>query len=195
MEKEQQVHVSFTIPPGMRCICTIPPVRTDSRPGLYSAISNPPLAETTAESMSHHYPLSDEGVKSAIRILIADDNTAMLEAIVRMVEHDFQVVGTVGDGQAVLQAADALEPDVLILDISMPIVDGIEAAHCLKDHGSRTKIVFLTVHEDPDFVSRSLEAGALGYVIKARLATDLVFATREALAGRSFVSPPVEHGA
>jgi DNA-binding NarL/FixJ family response regulator len=139
--------------------------------------------------MDHYYGRS-ENVNGPVRVLIADDNTAMLETIVRVVKDHFQVVGTVGDGQAVLDAADALEPDILILDISMPIVDGIEAAHCLKDHGSHTKIVFLTVHDDPDFVSRSLEAGALGYVIKARLGTDLVFAIREALAGRSFVSPP-----
>jgi DNA-binding NarL/FixJ family response regulator len=144
--------------------------------------------------MAQHAGLS-ETAKSTIRVVIADDNTAMLETIVRVVEHHFQVIATVGDGQAVLRATDTFEPDVLVLDISMPVLDGIETAHYLKDHGSRTKIVFLTVHEDPDFISRSLEAGALGYVAKARLCTDLIFAIREALAGRSFVSPSVNYHA
>jgi DNA-binding NarL/FixJ family response regulator len=83
-----------------------------------------------------------------------------------------------------------LQPDVIITDISMPILSGIEAAKQLKESGSRAKVVFLTVHSDPDVVRACLNAGASGYVVKPRMDTDLVPAVREALAGRIFLSPP-----
>ena len=82
-----------------------------------------------------------------------------------------------------------LKPVVLVLDISMPVMNGIETAHCLKEAGVKTHIVFLTVHDDPGFAREALEAGALGYVIKPRIASDLMIAINEVCAGRSFVSP------
>ena len=82
-----------------------------------------------------------------------------------------------------------LKPDVLVLDISMPVMNGIETARSLKELGAKTRIVFLTVHDDPDYAREALEAGALGYVIKLRIASDLVAAINEVHAGRSFVSP------
>ena len=109
-----------------------------------------------------------------------------------MLETDFDVVGIVRDGESALQAARELDPDVLVLDISMQGMNGIEVARRQKEAGgSKTSIVFLTVHEDPDYVHAALEAGALGYVIKPRLASDLVVAIREAHAGRSFISKSV----
>ncbi len=123
------------------------------------------------------------------RVLLADDHEGMLDRVKRLLEKEFQVVGTVGDGQAALEAVAELRPDVLILDISMPVLDGLQAALRLKQKKSKVKIVFLTVHEDPDFARAALAMGALGYVVKPRLATDLLVAIKEALAGRSFVSP------
>jgi DNA-binding NarL/FixJ family response regulator len=124
-----------------------------------------------------------------VRILLADDSPSMLQAARRILEPEFEIVGTVDDGQAVLEAAESLKPDVLILDISMGVMNGLEAARFLTRIGSTAKIVFLTVHHDPEFVEEAFSAGAVGYVIKPRLGTDLVVAVREALSGHTFVSP------
>jgi DNA-binding NarL/FixJ family response regulator len=88
-----------------------------------------------------------------------------------------------------IEAVARLHPDILVIDISMPVLSGIEAAQQLKQSGTDAKIVFLTIHEDPDFVQAALAAGASGYVVKSRLATDLLLAIRAALAGGRFVSP------
>jgi DNA-binding NarL/FixJ family response regulator len=113
----------------------------------------------------------------------------MLARVVHLLQDEFEVVGAVNDGQALLEAAAKLRPDVVILDISMPVMNGLEAAHRLKEAGCEAKVVFLTVHEDPDFVQESLVRGALGYVVKPRLTSDLVPAIKEALANRAFTSP------
>lgn len=123
------------------------------------------------------------------RILLADDHKDVREKIMQELEPEFEVVGAVGDGNALLEAASQMKPDVCVVDISMPIMSGIEAAAQMKASGSTTKIVFLTVHEDPDFLQAALEAGAIGYVVKSRVASDLCPAIRGALAGRLFVSP------
>jgi DNA-binding NarL/FixJ family response regulator len=120
---------------------------------------------------------------------LADDHEAMLDRVARLLATEYDVVGTATDGQQALEAAQDLKPDVLVLDISMPVMNGMETAHRLKEAGAETRIVFLTVHDDPDFATEALEAGALGYVIKPRIASDLKIAINEVYAGRSFVSP------
>ena len=125
------------------------------------------------------------------RVLLADDHVPLLERVTALLEGEYDVVGTAVDGQTALDSVAELEPDVLILDISMPVLNGIQVANQLGDSGSETKIVFLTVHEDKDFARAALATGALGYVIKPRIASDLVAAIDEALAGRSFVSPSI----
>ncbi len=124
-----------------------------------------------------------------IRVRLADDHEAMLERVAGLLKTECDVVGTATDGQQALEAARDLKPDVLVIDISMPVMNGIETAHHLKEAGVEVRIVFLTVHDDPDFARAALEAGALGYVIKPRIASDLVAAIREAYAGRLFLSP------
>ena len=124
-----------------------------------------------------------------IRVLLADDSPSMLQAARRILEPEFQVVGTVNDGEAVLEAANLLRPDILILDISMGVMNGLEAARQLTGIGSTAKIVFLTVHDDQEFVEEAFSAGAVGYVIKPRLGTDLLIAVREAMIGHTFISP------
>ena len=124
-------------------------------------------------------------------MLLADDHKDFLGVVTRLLEPEFVVVKAVGNGQALIDEVARLEPQVLVLDISMPVLNGIEAACQLRAAGSRAKIVFLTVHQDPDYVRGALAAGALGYVVKSRLASDLPLALREALAGRSFVSPSI----
>lgn len=128
-------------------------------------------------------------LQTYVRVLLADDSPSMLQAARRILEPEFEVVGTVDDGQAVLEATKSLNPDVLVLDISMGVMSGLEAARLLRRIGSTAKIVFLTVHNDQDFVDEAFSAGAIGYVIKPRLGTDLLVAVREALIGHRFVSP------
>ena len=124
-----------------------------------------------------------------MRIFLADDHRYVLELIRGLLEPTFEVVGAVEDGEALVEAAVNLQPDVIITDISMPKLNGIEAADRLRESGSPSKIVFLTVHADPDFVQAALKTGALAYVSKSRITTDLLIAIEEALKGRIFVSP------
>jgi DNA-binding NarL/FixJ family response regulator len=123
------------------------------------------------------------------RILIAEDHKEMRDKVVQQLENDFEIIGLVGDGDAVLKMAPEMLPDVCVLDISMPILSGIEAAQKLKAGGSTSRIIFLTLHEDPDFLKAALDTGALGYVLKSRLGCDLVPAINAVIAGRLFISP------
>jgi len=138
--------------------------------------------------MAAHHQRTDTGNTSP-RIILADDNPAMLDMVFRVLEPEFHIVGTVGNGRDLIQAAAELRPDVLILDISMPLLNGLEAARQLTGERTNARIVVLTVHEEREFVEESFVAGALGYVVKPRLATDLPIAVREALRGHTFVSP------
>ena len=125
------------------------------------------------------------------RILLADDHEEMRDRVVSLLEHEFEMLEPVADGRALLLAAAKVKPDLCLLDISMPIINGIEAATKLKESGSTAKVVFLTIHEDQDFVRAALKTGALGYVVKSRIATELRVALREALAGRRFISSSI----
>jgi DNA-binding NarL/FixJ family response regulator len=120
---------------------------------------------------------------------LADDHEAMLDRVANLLADECDVIGTAIDGRQALDAAQNLKPDVVVLDISMPVMNGFETAHHLKEAGVKARIVFLTVHDDPEFAREALRAGALGYVIKSRIASDLLTAIEEAHAGRSFVSP------
>ena len=124
-------------------------------------------------------------------ILLADDHAEFLAAVVRHLEPHFEILRTVGDGRMVIAEAARLVPDLIVLDISMPLMNGIEAARQLKVAGSAAKIVFLTVHADLDYVRAALGSGALGYVLKSELASDLLPCLREVLLDRSFVSPSI----
>ena len=128
------------------------------------------------------------------RLLLADDHPAVLAKVAGFLASVFEIVGKVSNGRELLEATERLHPDVLVVDISMPVLSGIEAAQQLKKSGTKAKIVFLTVHEDPDFVQAALAAGGSGYVVKSRLATDLICAIQEVLAGRRFVSPSLSIG-
>ena len=125
------------------------------------------------------------------RILLADDHKEMRDSAQRCLEKEFNVVGAVSDGRALLDAAARLDPDICLLDISMPVLNGIEVATQLKERGCRAKVIFLTIHEDMDFAQAALKTGASGYVIKRRMASDLQLAVKEALAGRIFISSSI----
>ena len=122
------------------------------------------------------------------RVLVADDHARILDAVAALLGKSFEVVGLVSDGKAALEATRKLEPDLAVLDISMPGMSGIEVARELKRCASRTRIVFLTVHQDTEILASCIAAGGMGYVVKERMDSDLIPAIHEALAGRRFVS-------
>ena len=123
------------------------------------------------------------------RILVAEDHELMRDQVVRMLGREFDVVEAVENGKALLEAAERLKPDVCVLDISMPQLNGIETLARLRQGSSSPKVIFITIHNDADFVGAAFKNGAEGYVFKTRMAADLVFAVREVLAGRTFLSP------
>lgn len=125
------------------------------------------------------------------RILLADDHHEMLEKVAHLLQGEFEILVTVEDGQRLLEVARDLNPDLIVLDICMPVLNGIEAAWRLKESVSRAKVIFLTVHEDAAFVAAAVSAGARGYVLKHRLLSDLIPAIHEVLLGHVFASPSI----
>ena len=123
--------------------------------------------------------------------MVAEDHAAVRTSVVRLLSKNYDVVGTVNDGRALLEATDTMQPDVLVVDLSLPVISGIEAAGILKKTEHPSKIVFITVHDDPDFVRAAREVGALGYVLKQQMSTDLTEAVEKAYAGEWFTSPSV----
>ena len=122
------------------------------------------------------------------RVLVADDNPEVLAAVSEILKRDCLVLEAVPDGQSVLRDALTLRPDVIILDISLGDLTGIEVARHLQEMRCKAKIVFLTVHENPDFIRAAFEAGASAYVFKSALATDLLDAIEAVNAGETFIS-------
>ena len=130
-----------------------------------------------------------------LRVLLVDDNPEFLEIAATVLEgHHYEVVGKALDGEAGLRATLSLNPDVVVLDISMPNLNGYQVASRLRDHNHPAAVVLLTFHEDVEFVRAARAIGVRGYVIKRRMASDLPAAVAEVLAGRAFVSPPLELG-
>lgn len=123
-----------------------------------------------------------------IRVVLADDDQQIIACIRQVLVEDFEVLGSFADGSQAVDATLSMDPDAIILDISMPVLDGIRAARQLQTANCRAKIIFLSMHEDPDFMAAAFSAGGCDYVVKHRLFTDLVPAIHKALRGRSSVS-------
>ena len=122
------------------------------------------------------------------RVVVADDLATVRGEVATLLRESFEVVGTFSDGRAALEGVIALEPDLVVLDISMPEMSGIEVAEELTRRAHEIRVVFLTVHEDLEILKTCQAAGGLGYVIKLHMNSDLVPAMNEALAGRTFTS-------
>lgn len=122
------------------------------------------------------------------RILLAEDHAGMLESVTDLLKKEFELVGAVSNGRLVLDNFEQLHPDLIVMDIAMPKLDGIRTARELRLRGCEAKIVFLTVQEDEDYISAALNAGASGYVLKSRMQSDLIIALKKILAGEVFVS-------
>ncbi len=142
-----------------------------------------------AQKSAEHDPHPEQKLaRRKTRVLVADDNPTILEVVGETLAGDFLVVGSCLDGKSVLRDASALNPDVIVLDISMGDLSGIEVARRLQDASCHIKVVFLTVHESAEFVRSALAAGGAAYVFKSRLHTDLVPAIKAACSGTLFVS-------
>ena len=131
----------------------------------------------------------EESAMKRPRVLLADDHTLLLEAFEKLLEPVCEVVGTAADGHALLSAAFELEPDIVVLDISMPRLNGLEAARRLIERLPETRVVFLTVNEDPGLAAEALRAGASGYVLKKSAVSELFDAIEHAIEGRTYVTP------
>ena len=129
-----------------------------------------------------------EGSGNCARILLADDHPLVLQRVTALLQSSFDVVGVAHDGLEMVDEAMRLSPDIIVADISMPELDGIQAAHRLRDMGAKAAIVFLTIHESPEFVEACLAEGALGFVLKAQMKADLIPAINSALSGECFTS-------
>jgi DNA-binding NarL/FixJ family response regulator len=128
------------------------------------------------------------------RVLLADDHTLLLEAFRRLLEPQFEIVGAVTDGVRLLEEVVRLDPDVIVTDVSMPRLGGLEAARRLRDARPGARIVFLTVHEDPHLAAEAFQLGAFGWVLKSSTATELVHAVRAALRGQRFLTALIAGG-
>jgi len=128
------------------------------------------------------------------RVLIADDHTLIAEAFQKLLEPACDVVGTVTDGRALIAAARDLRPDVIVLDMAMPLLNGLDAARFIKKMDPSIKLVFVTVTEDPDIAAEAFRAGGSAYVLKRSAGAELLTAINEVLKGRSYVTPLVTDG-
>jgi len=123
------------------------------------------------------------------RLLLADDHAIFLEGLTRLLEPEFEVIGKAEDGRALLKMSATLKPDVIIADISMPHLNGIDALALLKKDNPEVRVVFLTMHKEAAYARRALEAGACGYVLKHSAQAELFLAVRAALEGKVFITP------
>ena len=126
-------------------------------------------------------------------LILADDNPTILTHVEELVADDYDVLATASSGEMALREAQRLHPDVLVLDISMGTLNGIDVARHLQATGSVCRIVFLTVHKDPELVQAALDAGGLGYVVKSCVLTDLLPAIRAVVEGQLFLSAPLRN--
>jgi DNA-binding NarL/FixJ family response regulator len=128
------------------------------------------------------------------RVLLADDHTLLLGAFEKLLSAECEIVGQVGDGRALVAAAETLKPDLIVLDISMPLLNGLEAGRQIKQKLRSVKLVFLTMNEDADLAAEAFRAGASAYLLKRSVASELLTAIREVMLGRSYITPLVAEG-
>src|SRR5262245_60641013 len=128
------------------------------------------------------------------RVLLADDHAILLGAFEKLLATECDIVGQVSDGRALVAAAEELKPDLVILDIAMPLLNGLEAARQIKQRVRGVKLVFLTMNEDADLAAEAFRIGASGYLLKRSAASELLTAIREVTQGRSYVTPLITQG-
>jgi DNA-binding NarL/FixJ family response regulator len=145
------------------------------------------------QARNTQFPLHWRDCVNRPRVLLADDHRALLERTTALLSSSYEIVGAVSNGQELVTEAIRLNPDVIVLDITMPFMDGIEAARKLREIGLSSKLVFLTIHNEDEFVKACLDEGGQGYVLKAHMKTHLVRAIEAALMGCTFISSAHAH--
>jgi DNA-binding NarL/FixJ family response regulator len=156
------------------------------------------VAQVSVMSVSNENAVLDWSARGAHRtmkrvtVLLADDHSIVIEGLRRVLDSIFTIVGGVSDGGALVAAARALEPDVVVADISMPVLNGIEAARQIRQMNQHVKIVFFTMHADVLYASAAVQAGGSAYVLKSSAGTVIVTAIREVLAGRTYITPDLD---
>lgn len=128
------------------------------------------------------------------RVLLADDHQVLLGALETLLSPEYEVVGQISDGRALVSIAATLRPDVIVLDIAMPLLNGLEAGRQIKQKLREVKLVYLTMNEQADLAAAAFRLGASGYVLKQSVASELLTALREVVAGRSYITPLVAEG-
>ena len=146
----------------------------------------------TEAGVAHHPTVGTKDTKP--RLLLADDHALFLEGLSKLLEPDFAVVGAVKDGRTLLTEVQRLKPDAVLMDIAMPLLNGMEAARQLHKAVPESKVIFVTMHTDRTFVTEAFRAGASGYLLKQSAGSELVFAIREVLKGHQYVTPMVTKG-
>ena len=126
-----------------------------------------------------------------IRVLLADDHQIFLEGLKNLLESEFEVVGTVEDGRALVREAERIRPDVIVADISMPLLNGIDAVRQIKKSDYQAKVVFLTMHPDVSFATMAFEVGASGYILKSSASRQLISAINDVVRGKTYVTPDI----
>jgi DNA-binding NarL/FixJ family response regulator len=128
------------------------------------------------------------------RVMLADDHTMVVEAFRKLLETHCEIVGTVSDGRALLEIAPQLKPDMIVVDIAMPLLNGFEAGLRLRESMPTTKLIFLTMNDDPDLAAEAMRCGASGYLLKSSAASELTRAIQMALRGKPYVTPQIARG-
>jgi DNA-binding NarL/FixJ family response regulator len=135
-----------------------------------------------------------EGIMPLPRVMLADDHTLLMEAFRKVLEPHFEIVGTVADGRALLEMAPRLNPDAIVVDIGMPLMNGLEAGLRVKELIPRVKLIFLTMNSDPDLAVEAIRSGASGYLLKTSASSELIHTIQMALKGRSHVTREIARG-
>ena len=138
--------------------------------------------------------IEGEAFMALARVMLADDHTMLVEAFRKLLESQWEVVGTASDGRVLLETAPRLKPDVIIVDIAMPLMNGLEAGLRLKELMPTTKLIFLTMNEDSDLAMEAMRCGASGYLLKSSAASELIQAIQMALKGKTYVTPKIARG-
>jgi DNA-binding NarL/FixJ family response regulator len=128
---------------------------------------------------------------TAARVMLADDHTILVEAFRKLLEPHYQIVGTVADGRALVETAPQLKPDVIVVDIGMPLMNGLEAGLRLKELLPAAKLIFLTMNEDPDLAAEAMRRGASGYLLKSSAASELIRAIQMAMKGKTYLTAQI----
>ncbi len=130
-------------------------------------------------------------MKQRARVILADDHGVVVDGLIRLLDPEFEVVGTASDGREMLEKSAALHPDIIVADVSMPLLNGLDALEHLKSSGSGAKVVFLTAYPDPAIATQAFRLGAVGYVLKHSCGEELLTALREVLQGRTYITPRI----